>query len=486
MINKRIILQFLAAITGYIGLSMLVPFVLAIIFDEKEYLSFLSSSLILIIPGFGTYAYLKLTQKDENKNVNIREGFLIVSLAWIITFFAGSLPYLLSGAIPNFTNAFFETASGFTTTGASVLTDIEALPKSVLFWRSLTHWIGGVGIVVVAISVMPLLGVAGMQLFKAETPGPTTDKLTPRVKETARIIGVVYLVITLIILAIYLLCGMHLYDAVCHAFGTIATGGFSPFNSSIGYYKSPLIEYAVSFCMFISAVNFSLHYAVMKGSFKIYLKSEEFKWFVAIIFFSTILISIFVVLFNNKSPENAFRASLFNVVSLISTTGFGAEDYEKWSHGAQILLITLMYIGGMVGSTSGGIKQVRFVVVVKLVFAEIKKHIHPQAIVPIRLNGEPVDRKITTNILIFTLFYALVSVIAVMILGFSGVDVTTSIGAVAACINGVGPGIGLVGPTENYFLLPDIAKWTLVSCMLLGRLEIFTILVLFSRAFWRR
>jgi trk system potassium uptake protein TrkH len=486
MINKRIIIQILAAIIGYIGLSMLVPFVIAIFFHEKEYLSFLYSSLLLVIPGFSSYFLLKLTNKEEQTNLNIRDGFLIVTLAWIVTFFVGTLPYIISGAIPNFTDAFFETASGFTTTGASILTDIESLPKSILFWRSLTHWVGGVGIVVVAISVMPLLGVAGMQLFKAETPGPTTDKLTPRVKETARIIGLVYVLITFFIFLLYLICGMSLFDAICHAFGTIATGGFSPFNSSIGYYKSSLIEYVVIFCMFIPAVNFSLHYAALKGSFRSYLKSEELKWFVTTILASTLIISMFVFFQNHKPFEQAFRSALFNVVSLISTTGFGSEDYEKWSHGSQILLITLMYLGGMVGSTSGGIKQVRFVVVVKLIIAEIKKHIHPQAIVPIRLNGEAIDRKIATNILIFTLFYALVSVVAVVVLGFSGVDVATSVGAVAACINGVGPGIGLVGPTENYYILPALAKWVLTACMLLGRLEIFTILVLFSPTFWKR
>lgn len=484
--NFRAIFQILSLIVGFIGLFMIIPLFYAIFNHEPTVGSFLISFLSLSASGFLIYFILKFKQKENERNLSIREGFLIVTFAWIVTILSGTIPYYISGAIPNFTDAFFETASGFTTTGSSILTDIEKLPLSMLLWRSLTHWIGGVGIVVIAISVMPILGVAGMQLFKAETPGPSTDKLTPRVKETARIIGFVYVLITAIILVLYLICGMPMFDAVCHAFGTIATGGFSPKNASIGFYHSPIIEYAVIFGMFISAVNFSLHYSALKGSFKSYFKSEELKWFITVITISSIVIALFLLIQNGEKIDDAFRHSLFYVVSLVSTTGFGTVDYEKWSYGSQLLLITLMYLGGMAGSTSGGIKQVRFVIVMKLIYAEIKKHIHPQAIIPVRINGQAVDRKIAVNILIFTLFYALVSVLAVIILGFSGVDVATSIGAVAATINGVGPGIGLVGPVENFATLPAVAKWVLCGCMLLGRLEIFTILVLFAPAFWRK
>jgi trk system potassium uptake protein TrkH len=482
----RIIVQILSLIVGCIGLFMLFPMIYSIIDNENTTFSFFVSFLLLSVVGWSIYFVLKSKQKDIDKNISIRDGFIIVTFAWIVTIISGTLPYLISGAIPDFTDAFFESASGFTTTGSSILSDIEKLPKSILLWRSLTHWIGGVGIVVIALSIMPILGVAGMQLFKAETPGPTTDKLSPRIKETARIIGIVYLIITTFIVILYLLVGMPIYEAVCHAFGTIATGGFSPKNASIGFYHSPVVEYTVILCMFISAVNFSLHYAAMKGSFKTYLKSEELKWFVLIILSSTLLISIFLIIENGKTIEGAFRSSLFYVVSLISTTGFGTEDYEKWNFGAQLLLITLMYLGGMVGSTSGGIKQIRFIVVVKLIYSEIKKHIHPQAVIPVRINGQPVDRKIAINILIFTLFYALISASAVIILCFDGVDITTSIGSVAATMNGVGPGIGLVGPVENYSALPAFAKWILCGCMLLGRLEIFTILVLLTPAFWKK
>ncbi len=480
------IIQILSLIVGCIGLFMLLPMLYSIVSGEKTTFSFFISFLVLCGTGFSLYFVLKTQQKDNDKKLSIRDGFFIVTFAWIVTIISGTLPYLISGAIPNFTDAFFESASGFTTTGSSILTDIEKLPKSILLWRSLTHWIGGVGIVVIALSVMPILGVAGMQLFKAETPGPTTDKLSPRIKETARIIGFVYLIITAFILVLYLFVGMSFYDAVCHAFGTIATGGFSPKNASIGYYNSPLVEYAVIFCMFISAVNFSLHYSALKGSFKAYLKSEELKWFVFIILFSSLLISIFLFFDGNKTIENAFRSSLFYVVSLISTTGFGTEDYEKWNYGAQLLLITLMYLGGMAGSTSGGIKQIRFIIVIKLIYSEIKKHIHPQAVIPVKINGQPVERKIAVNILIFTLFYAFISAAAVIILCLNSVDIPTSIGAVAATMNGVGPGIGLVGPVENYSVLPDFAKWILCGCMLLGRLEIFTILVLFTPTFWKK
>lgn len=484
--KTKTIIQILSLIVGCIGLFMLFPMLYSVFTNENSSFSFFVSFLFLSGIGFSLYFILKSKQNDNDKILSIREGFFIVTFAWIVTILSGTLPYLISGAIPDFTDAVFESASGFTTTGSSILSDIEKLPKSILLWRSLTHWIGGVGIVVIALSVMPILGVAGMQLFKAETPGPTTDKLSPRIKETARIIGLVYLIITAFILVLYLLVGMSVYDAICHAFGTIATGGFSPKNASIGFYHSPLIEYTVVFCMFISAVNFSLHYSALKGSFKTYLKSEELKWFILIILSSTILISLFLIFENGKTIEAGFRSALFYVVSLISTTGFGTEDYEKWNYGAQLLLITLMYLGGMAGSTSGGIKQIRFIVVVKLINSEIKKHIHPQAVVPVRINGQPIDRKIAINILIFTLFYAFISASAVIILCFIGVDISTSIGAVAATMNGVGPGIGLVGPVENYSALPDFAKWVLCGCMLLGRLEIFTILILFSPSFWKK
>ncbi len=484
--NNKTIFQILGVIIGYIGLSMLVPLTLSIYFRDGMANGILLASVVTSLSGFSIFYFFKRQQSNAETTVSIRDGFIIVSFAWLITVLIGTLPYIFTGTIPNFTDALFESTSGFTTTGATILSDIEGLPASIIFWRSFTHWIGGIGIVVVTISVMPLLGVAGMQLFKAETPGPTTDKLSPRVKETTRILGMVYIVITLIIFISFWLGGMTAFDAVCHSFAAIGTGGFSTKNTSIAFYKSSLIEYIAIFGMFISAINFSLHYRALKGSFKDYFKSEELKWFASIILITTAIISVDIMLHNNESLADAFRKSLFNVVSLITTTGFGAEDYEKWSFGSQLLLVTIMYIGGMAGSTAGGIKVIRFALSIKLIYNGIKKHIHPKAILPIRINGTPVDRGILINVLIFTLFYAIVAIVAVISLGFLGLDVPTSIGAVATTMNGVGPGIGAVGPTENFGPLPDMAKWISCALMLLGRLEIFTVLVLFTPTFWRK
>jgi len=462
---------------------MILPLLVDLIYKENQSLGLLISIAITAASGL----LMNLLCRGNNKReLSHREGFAIVAFAWLSATFFGSLPYLLTGSLNNFTDAWFETASGFTTTGSTILTDIEKHSHAILFWRSLTQWMGGMGIIVLSLAVLPFLGIGGMQLYKAEVPGPTADKLRPRLSQTARILWEVYVLLSGVELLLLFLGGMNLYDALCHTFSTMATGGFSPKNASIEFYRNPFIEYVITFFMFMAGANFSLHYRTLKGNLKYLWQDEEFCFYISLTLVSTFIITFVIWENTPESFEKAFRLSIFQVVSILTTTGFCTADFEKWPISAQLLLLFLMFIGGCAGSTGGAIKCIRIYILLKQGFKELRQIIHPHAIIPVKLGGKIVSPDTLSGIWALFFLYLIIFVIASLFLALLGVDLLTSISAVATTLGNVGPGLGTVGPTENFAHLPAAGKWILSICMLLGRLEIYTLLVLLAPEFWRK
>lgn len=439
------------------------------------------SAAFTTLTGFLAFYF---TRKADNRAVGKREGYLIVSLSWVVFSFFGAIPFWISGAIPTFTDAFFETMSGFTTTGATILKDIEAMPKGLLFWRSMTHWLGGMGIIVLSLAILPILGIGGMQLFVAESPGPTHDKLHPRIKETAKRLWGVYVLLTLIQTGLLMLGGMDLFDGLCHAFGTMATGGFSTQNDSIAGY-SPYIQYVITFFMILAGTGFTLHYFVLKGMLSRLRTHDEFRFYLFVLAASTLMISISLISNRVFSFEEGFRQALFQSVSIVTTTGFVTTDYLLWPNFAWFVILLLMFTGGCAGSTAGGIKMVRHLLLFRNSLLELKRQVHPFAVIPVRLNGKPVSQNIIYNVLAFYLIFFTIFATGVLVMSGIGLDFESSIGVVIASLGNIGPGIGMVGPVENYAAIPLAGKWVLAFLMLLGRLELFTVLILFTRAFWK-
>lgn len=486
--NIKTILNILAAMLAIIGLSMLLPMLVGFIYSEvnlSAYLYSMAGCLSVSIPvWFFTRRSRKLTIKD---------GFALVTFAWIVVAIAGSLPFYLTGAIPNYTDAWFESMSGVTTTGATIIGNvntlpnlengIESLPKGILFWRSFLQWIGGMGIIVFTIAILPLLGVGGVQLFKAEVPGPVADKIKPRVKETAKILWMVYVGFTVLQMTLLRLAGMPMFDAICHAFTTMPTGGFSTQNASIAAYNSPLIQYIIIFFMFVAGINFTLHFRAITGSFKSLFKDYELKVYIAIIIIATSLIFLSLSASNLDWSHDSFMISLFQTVSIITTTGFGTSDYELWPYFCQLALFILMFFGAMGGSTSGGMKLTRIILLIKYAGTETKRMLHSRAIIPLRIGERSISDDIVRNTLGFFLIYLFIFVLTALVLTTFDLDLISAFGAAASAVGNVGPAFGEFGPTDNYALLNPIGKWMLSFCMLLGRLEIFTILVLFTKSF---
>lgn len=478
--NTRVIINLLGLLTAINGGFMLLALPFSIYYNE-DWLSILYASLVAI--GAGSAIYF-LSKNYEVKDLRKREGYLIVTLGWLCMSFSGTLPYLMSDAIPGFTNAFFETISGYTTTGATILIDIEALPKGVLFWRSLTHWIGGMGIIVLTIAILPLLGIGGMQLFVAEAPGPTHDKLHPRIKETAKRLWYVYFFLTIAETILLMLGGMSFYDAVNHAMSTMATGGFSTKNASIAYFDSPFIQYVLILFMLIAGTNFTLLYFFFKGRLEKVFSNEEFKVYLLTVLLISTVTAIAVYAFTGLGWERSIRDALFQVTSIITTTGFITADYTVWSPFTTILFFFLLFTGASAGSTAGGVKIVRHLLLIKNSILELKRQIHPSAVIPVRFNNKAVSESITYNIAAFILIYLTVFTFGSLIMALLGLDFMTAIGSVATTLGNVGPGIGLVGPVNNFEHIPQVGKWVLSFFMLLGRLELFTVLILFTPYFW--
>lgn len=425
------------------------------------------------------------TRGVDKKQIGKREGYIIVTFAWIIISVFGALPFFISQAIPNYTDAFFETISGFTTTGASILNDVEAMPKGLLFWRSMTQWIGGMGIIVLSLAILPLLGIGGMQLFVAEVPGPAPDKLHPRITQTAKKLWGIYVLLTGIETILLMTGGMNLFDALCHAFGTMATGGFSTQNNSVADY-SPYIQYIIIVFMIIAGTNFTLHFFVLKGHFRKVWNNEEYRFYIYTILIVSGVITTALLISHHTGFEKDFREAMFQTVSIITTTGYVTANYLSWPFFVWLLIFMLMFTGGCAGSTGGGIKMIRQLLLLKNSRLELKRLIHPLAVIPVRLNGKTVPQSIIFNVLAFFLIYALIFAFGSLFMSMLGLDFESSIGSVAATLGNIGPGIGSVGPISNYSTIPDIGKWFLSFLMLLGRLELFTVLVLFSRVFWKK
>ena len=469
---------------------MLIPAAIAWGYGEPDLQGFLQSAALSVIIGLPIWLSTRKYRKLSN-----RDGFAVVTFAWIITAIAGAIPFYLAGQIPTFTDAFFESMSGVTTTGASIIGNpvtlphlpngIESLPHATLFWRSFIQWIGGMGIIVFYIAILPLLGIGGVQLFKAEVPGPVADKIKPRVRETAKLLWMVYVGITGAEIILLGISGMGWFDAICHGLTTMPTGGFSTKNASIGYYDNSVIHYIIILFMFIAGINFSLHFKAMTGDVRSYIKDKEFLNYLGVALSVTALIFIVVSSGQNVWNHTNFRDSLFQTVSILTTTGFGSADYESWAYLAQFLLLALMFVGGMGGSTGGGMKVVRVMLILKYAAKEIRRLLHARAIIPIRIGDRYISEDIIRNTLGFFLFYIAIFALTTLLLTAMNIDLDSAIGASASALGNIGPALGEFGPTDNYALLPMAGKWILSFCMLLGRLEIFTVMVIFSRVFWK-
>ncbi len=481
VLNIPIIARLMGILLIIISVFMLTSLIPAFYYGEDVMPVIYSSALTLFI---GLFIVL-ITRNYKKKDIGKREGYLIVALTWVIISVFGALPFMFSGSIPSFTDAFFETISGFTTTGASILTDIESVPKSILFWRALTHWIGGMGIIVLTVAILPVLGIGGMQLLIAEMPGITPDKLHPRITATAKRFWGIYVLLTIMEI-IFLWAGeMGLFDSVCHAFATMATGGFSTKNNSIAGF-SPYTQYVITFFMILAGMNFTLHYFTFHGKFKKVFKNEEFNAYLFIILVVTLIITVGLVLTESFNVEKAFRDSVFTVASIITTTGFVTADYITWPVFLWIFVVVLMFIGGSAGSTGGGVKIIRHLLLLKNSWLELKRTIHPFAVIPVKYGGKAISQQIIFNVMAFFLIYILIFSGGVIAMAVLGMDFETSVGASIASLGNIGPGIGGVGPVENYAFIPPLGKWILSFLMLLGRLELFTVLLIFSPAFWKR
>ena len=482
MLNYRVLGYILGILLLIEGFFMLLSFPVALFYQENDAFLILVSCIITIAAG----ALLWFSFRNSNKSIGKREGYIIVSAGWVIFSVFGAIPFVITGSIPSYTDAFFETISGFTTTGASILTNVEKMSHGLLFWRSMTQWLGGMGIIVLSLVILPILGIGGMQLFVAEVPGPTPDKLHPRIKETAKRLWAIYVIFTLSETILLMVGGMSFFDAICHSFTTMATGGYSTKNASIAFFTSPYIHYVVTLFMIIAGINFSLLYLGIHFKFKQVFVNEELRFYLFFIVLFTVVITTILVSTINQPFEKSFRESLFQVVSIMTTTGFASTDYLNWIPIGAVLLFALMFFGGSAGSTGGSIKIARVVILLKNSFLELKRLIHPNAVIPVRLNSQAVSPHIVTNVLAFASFYILTVMISVIVISFMGYDLDTSFGAVAATLGNIGPGIGEVGPAMNYAHFPWLGKWFLSFLMLIGRLELFTVLIIFSPHFWRK
>jgi trk system potassium uptake protein len=481
-INFKLILKYIGILLMILSGFMIMSVLWDLYYRENLVKSIVLSSLITFFSGF---IFRYFTRKSDQRNIGKKEGYIIVTLTWISISLFGALPFYLSGYIPSFTDAFFETISGFTTTGATILTDIEALPKGLLFWRSMTHWLGGMGIIVLTLAILPILGVGGMQLFVAEAAGTTPNRLHPRITQTAKRLWLIYVFFTSLLCLLLLAGEMNFFDAINHAFSTMATGGFSTRNASVAAF-GPYTQYIIILFMIIAGINFSLLYFLLKGNYKKLINNEEFRFYISTMGVFTGFFAISLYIFRDTGFEEAFRDSLFQIVSIITTTGFITANYLEWKGYLWFIIFLLMFTGGCIGSTGGGLKMVRHLLLFKNSSQEFRRLVHPDALFPTRLDGKTIAPEIIYNFLAFFLLYIVSFMIGGAVMSLLGLDFSTALGATAASLGNVGPGIGTVGPIDNYAHIPVAGKWTLTFFMLLGRLELFTVLIFFTPAFWRK
>lgn len=494
-LNYKIIIHIMGVLLLINGGFMILAMLLSFFYKDGATVQIAIAAMLTMLVGVAFMFFTREHQKDLGK----REGYIVVTFGWVFMSLSGTLPYIFTQSIPSFTNAFFETISGYTTTGASILDNIEAIPYGVLFWRSLTHWIGGMGIIVLAIAILPLLGIGGMQLFAAEAPGPSADKLHPRITDTAKRLWYIYVGYTVLETILLKIAGMNFFDAINHAMSTLSTGGFSTKNASVAYWNdNPVIQWIIILFMFIAGANFVLSYFAIKGSFKKVFADEEFKYYARYIFIFSIMAALIIFYQADISAssinhpmvwgkaESAFRHAIFQILAVVTTTGFVSADYTMWTPFLTVFFFGLMFSGGSAGSTSGGIKVVRHLITIKNGLLEFKRTLHPNAVLPVRYNTRAVNKEIVFTILGFFILYFLSFIIGALILGALGLDFPSAIGGAATSLGNVGPGLGQLSPVNNFNSLPIMGKWWCSFLMLIGRLELFTVLILFTPFFWRK
>ncbi len=479
--NISLTLKILGALLLFLGAALLVPLSCALICADGTAGAFLASAAVCA--GCGAALFKGLRDEGE---LSVREGFAIVTFGWLAFALFGALPYLLSGGIASPVDAFFEAMSGFTTTGSTILTDIEVLAPSLLLWRSFSQWLGGMGIIVLSLAILPMLGVGGMQLFKAEVPGPTADRLTPRIQDTAKLLWGVYVLLSVIELGLLMAGSMSFFDALNHTFTTMATGGFSTRNASVAAFNSAYIDWVITLFMFLAGVNFTLHYLALQGRLGDFWRNEELRFYFFLVLGGTVVLTLFNRFSVYESTLDSLRYSAFQVVSIITTTGYATADYEFWPVVCQYLLVAAMFIGGCAGSTGGGMKVARVLLLFKHAHVQLYRLIHPRAVRLVKLGSRPVDKEVMQAILGFFALYIGIFVTASLVVAALGLDLLTAGTAVITALGNVGPGLGTIGPVENFAHLPALAKTILALCMLLGRLELFTVLVLVIPSFWRK
>jgi trk system potassium uptake protein TrkH len=479
--NLRGVFHAVGLLLFFVGVSMLAPLAVSLLFGGEDAWAIFASMGITL--GAGVVVVLVTRGHSD---LGTRDGFGVVTFGWLAIAFFGTLPFLLSGAISDPTDAMFETMSGFTTTGASILTDIEALPRGVLFWRCFMQWIGGMGIIVLSLAILPMLGVGGMQLYRAEAPGPTPDKLTPRIRQTAVLLWGVYLVLSVAQAIALQLAGMDWYDAVCHTFTTMATGGFSTKNASIAAYENPAVHWIIILFMVLAGTNFALHYRV-RGNPLRYAGDAEFRWYFWILLVATAGVTVALWFGEHQTWEPALRHAAFQVVSIVTTTGYTTDDWDLWHAGPQWVIVVLMFFGGCGGSTAGSMKIIRIVILGKAAMRELARTANPRVVLAISLGrGRKLQPGIARNVLAFFVLFMGIVGLGSLSIALLGIDIDTALSASVSCLSNVGPGLGHIGPTENYGWMPPAAKWILVLLMLTGRLELYTVLALLLPQTWKR
>lgn len=478
--NYKMVLRTVGQLLRVEAALMILP--LFVSFYYHESISYVYGIVMAILLVVGT---LMALPKADHKRIYAREGFLIVSLSWVLMSFFGALPFVISGAIPSFIDAFFETVSGFTTTGATILTEIEALPKSILFWRSFTHWIGGMGVIVFVLAFLPQKDMQSMHIMRAEVPGPTVGKLVSKTRVTARILYIMYIVFTLLEIIALLCCKLPLFDSVTTAFATAGTGGFSIKNASIAAYDNLAAEIVISFFMLLFGINFNLFYLFIIKQFKRVFKSEELWTYIGIVTVSTLLIALNITPLVS-SFGTALRQAGFQVASIITTTGFVTANFELWPTLSQFILVMLMFIGACAGSTGGGLKVARIIILFKAGIREIRRALNPRRVKCIKLDGAVLEKEVVSTTSVYFLIYMIIIAVSSFLVAFDKFDLMTTVTSVITCINNVGPGLGAVGPIDNFADLSIFSKLVLSADMLIGRLEIFPMIVLFMPTVWKK
>lgn len=479
--NITAILNIIGNVMKYEIILLLIPFFVALFYGQGDANAFLYTVLLMI-----PIALILIKIKGKKNEIYAKEGFLTVGLAWIVISFFGALPFVFSGAIPSLVDAFFETSSGFTTTGASILTEIQSLPKGILFWRSFTHWVGGMGFLIFILALMPTFSGNTIHLLKAESPGPTPGKIVPKIKQTAKILYAIYFVLTLIETIFLKSAGLSWYDSIIHALGTAGTGGFSNMNASVAAFNNPAVEWIITIFMLLFGVNFVLYFQLIRGNVKAFFKSEELKWYLIAVFASIIIIAVNIIPFNHGDVTKSIRDSAFQVSSIVTTTGYATVNFNLWPTLSKVILIMLMFMGAMAGSTGGGIKTIRIVIIFKAIRREIDKILHPRRVKSVKIDGNVVEEETISGVFLFIFAYIIISLIAIFIVSFDNFDVTTTVTSVIATLSNIGPGLEMVGPAGNFSAFSDLSKLVLSFCMLAGRLEIYPMLILFSPSLWKK